>query len=788
MIDPSRTASTFLRILTHPTFILAVSIWLPLFIQFLPLSKQIDNSITDLLFRFWHRVSPADAAPELFFVPIDDDSVDPSHTFVDSSKNVLSNASLWNRDGWQTRRHWNLFLQALGDVYKPKVVAFDILIRQNTPSLPTQPPEEQTLHQIEAAGNREFQSHLINFEDIRKQGELAPQILFAYEFPDDPHVEGRLLADEQVQQAKWIKKLQPFLLPPGCVAAGATLPIYHSLHLPMKDILAAPGYNIAPINVNSDPDSVYRHIPVIYAFQVPGGPVQYTPSFALSAFLLFHDLSIRDLNAPDSGKLPSLFVVPGQYLALKTADGSWTIPIDQQLRATILPRFVFPKEIAKCSFVTLLDHATDPLYRDVLRDKLVVVGEGYTGGPDHGNLPLQPEVPRTLVHLQLLNNLFNNSFLAELNYLQCVLVCLVIALLTALLHYLISSNSGLYIHALFLPAYIGASVAFLVFGHIAFPWMAPTLLILFTLILHTYSYYTRAGEEREVLRRLFSTVTSPRVLQLLEQNPAGYYRSRKQPASIVFTDVEGFTSVSEKLDPDFLAGLINRYLTPMSDIIIQYDGYVDKYNGDGIMAIWGAPLEDPRHAIQACRACWYMHEAAQALKEKLPDGADYKFTVRMGINSGVVSAGNMGSAQKQQYTVMGDDVNLAARLEPTNKDYKTSIIMGPNTYPLAESAVHARKLDKIVVKGKRIAVLIYELIGLKEIAPDFPAWAVHYERGLDLLWARAWDEAETAFRTASSLRYGGDPASELQITRLSGYRVDPPPPEWQGEYVRLAKD
>jgi adenylate cyclase len=326
----------------------------------------------------------------------------------------------------------------------------------------------------------------------------------------------------------------------------------------------------------------------------------------------------------------------------------------------------------------------------------------------------------------------------------------------------------------------------LISRNVELPLIAPSFVTLFCFGLNSYDIYQLTREGREAMRRLFSSVTSPRVLRLLEENPAAFYVHRKTAATMLFSDVEGFTSLSEKLDPDYLASLINRYLSPMTEIIIRHDGYLDKYSGDGIMAIWGAPLPDDGHAYKACVAAWEQVQAAQALAETLPDGRAYRYRVRIGINTGMVSAGNMGSAQKMQYTVMGDEVNLAARLEPANKDYGTQIILGPQTYAGAKEHIHARTLDKIIVKGRSEAVLIYELLGLSE-APAPGAWLAAYEQGLECLWHRQWDEADLMFEKAIRLR-GGDSPSELQRARIQQYRVHPPASNWQGEFTRAAKD
>jgi adenylate cyclase len=256
---------------------------------------------------------------------------------------------------------------------------------------------------------------------------------------------------------------------------------------------------------------------------------------------------------------------------------------------------------------------------------------------------------------------------------------------------------------------------------------------------------------------------------------------------MMFSDVAGFTSVSEMLDPHFLANLMNRYLSPMTEIIVKQDGYVTLYMGDGIMAVWGVLSPDQDQEYHACVAAVRKVEMATQISEVLPDGRLWTFSIRIGLNTGVVSAGNLGSVQKSQYTVMGDDVNLTARLEPTNKDYGTKIIMGPQTFNAVRERVWARPLDKLVVKGKSEGVLIYELIGLREDDPIGPGeWPLLYEKALHHFWAQEWDAAEALFEQVQTMKIGGDKASDMQLKKVRYYRLNPL--EFTEATIRKEKD
>ncbi|NJK91051.1 MAG: adenylate/guanylate cyclase domain-containing protein [Blastochloris sp.] len=273
-------------------------------------------------------------------------------------------------------------------------------------------------------------------------------------------------------------------------------------------------------------------------------------------------------------------------------------------------------------------------------------------------------------------------------------------------------------------------------------------------------------------------------MDLVLESPEGLSLSgRKAEATMFFSDLAGFTSISEKLGAEELAQLLNRYLTPMTDIILEEDGYLDKYSGDGIMAVWGVPYPDPDHALKACRAALRQQDRLRELAAEIKAELGIEISVRMGINSGQVSAGNMGSERKMQYTVMGDPVNLAARLEPANKDYGTCIILAEETKKrLPETGPPTRLLDKMVVKGKTEPVLIYELLP----GPIAPLWVPDYEAGLRKLWSRDWDGASELFqRVLSQVQ---DVAAQGMLERIALYRREAPPPDWDGAHVRKFKD
>jgi len=255
-----------------------------------------------------------------------------------------------------------------------------------------------------------------------------------------------------------------------------------------------------------------------------------------------------------------------------------------------------------------------------------------------------------------------------------------------------------------------------------------------------------------------------------------------------FADVAGFTTISENLEPSKLSELLNKYLSPMTEIIMKRDGYVDKYEGDLIMAEWGVPYPMKEHAVQACYSALEQQEKLKEIRPLLREEFGYEINVRMGINSGVVTAGNMGSKNRFQYTVMGDAVNLAARLEPANKDYGTSIIIGETTKSHLNDDFVVRLLDMIVVKGKTKPINIYELVALRSNVSDGRMRVLKlYEEALRLHWARRWEDALKKLEEALAVDNSDCPCLTLK-ERILYYTQNPPSTGWMGEYVRENKD
>jgi adenylate cyclase len=263
----------------------------------------------------------------------------------------------------------------------------------------------------------------------------------------------------------------------------------------------------------------------------------------------------------------------------------------------------------------------------------------------------------------------------------------------------------------------------------------------------------------------------------------------KKEITVFFSDIKGFSSIAEKLgSPERLIALINEYLGAMSDVVLDHGGYISKYEGDAIMAFWGAPTDDPRHALNCIRCVWAMKQRLNLLnadltKRNLPD----LFT-RFGINTGFVTVGNVGSEKKKSYTAMGDPVVLGSRLEGANKEYGTAIILSEFTYEKVRNSCPVRELDVVRVVGKEQPVRIYEFLGLSDADVEAAKRkAVElFLQGLERYRTRRWDEAEALFRQAVAADPSDSP-SKTYIERCRSFKETPPPPQWDGVYAMKTK-
>ena len=280
---------------------------------------------------------------------------------------------------------------------------------------------------------------------------------------------------------------------------------------------------------------------------------------------------------------------------------------------------------------------------------------------------------------------------------------------------------------------------------------------------------------------------SPEVVQQVIANPSLLkLGGERREITAYFSDVAGFTTISEKLTPEEVVSLLNKYLTAMTDIILENGGTVDKYEGDAIVAFFGAPIPYADHAIRCCNAAVDMQNALNSLRQKWMDEGYPAINVRMGINTGPAIIGNMGSQQRMDYTMMGDTVNSASRFEGANKAYGTYTMISDSTYGYVKERFVTRKLDLLRVVGKTLPVTVYELVGrVGEVKDEKLEVIKKYHEALGLYNSRQWEKAGNLVKEL--VRAYGDVPSQTYYERCVKFRKSPPPEDWDGVWVLKSK-
>ncbi len=431
------------------------------------------------------------------------------------------------------------------------------------------------------------------------------------------------------------------------------------------------------------------------------------------------------------------------------------------------------------SFSDVYNGLIDPSY---FSDKIVLIGATAANLHDDANVPISNMVmPGIEINANLVQSILTRDFIFYQDDFSAIGLIFLFAFLTGILLYFFRIHVATILVVVVFLGYIFFSVYMFDKGiimNIIFPLLSISLVYIGSVV----TLYLTEERSRKWITDIFGKYVSPVVIDNLIKNPDMInLGGEKRNITIFFSDIRGFTSISEKLEPESLVHLINEYLTEMTSIIIKDDGLVDKYMGDAIMAFWGAPLDQPDHPKMACSSSLEMLDKLEELKEKWKKEGLPSFDIRIGINSGEAIVGNMGSSSRFDYTAMGDNVNLASRMEGLNKIYGTNIIITENTYQKVKDKFESRRLDSVRVKGKKKPIFIFELISEKnKISKNQNDFIKFYENGLKLYFERKWEKAIKSFEDA--IKIIDDKASKIFIARCKDFIKNPPSKDWDGVY------
>lgn len=436
-----------------------------------------------------------------------------------------------------------------------------------------------------------------------------------------------------------------------------------------------------------------------------------------------------------------------------------------------------PGDYEYISFSDVHNNKIDPSY---FKDKMVLIGATAADLHDDAIVPISDQaMPGVEINANLVQSIITRDFIYYQDDISAIGLIFIFAFLAGVLLYRFRIHIATIILAIISIAYIFLSIYAFDSGtilNVLYPLVSVLLVYLALVVI----YYLTEEKGRKWITSVFGKYVSPVVIDTLIKNPDEInLGGEKRNITILFSDIRGFTPISEKLAPEELVHLLNEYLTEMTTIIIKDQGLVDKYMGDAIMAFWGAPLEQPNHAEMACSSSLEMIEKLRELQKKWKSEGIPSFDIGIGLNSGDAIVGNMGSSKRFDYTAIGDNVNLASRLEGLNKIYGTSILITEKTHNIIKDKFETRKLDVVKVKGKKKPSYIYELVSKKAaLSSKQKDFIKLYETGLDLYFKKKWKEAIESFKSA--LKQKDDKAAHLFINRCQEFLKNPPDKDWDG--------
>ncbi len=445
----------------------------------------------------------------------------------------------------------------------------------------------------------------------------------------------------------------------------------------------------------------------------------------------------------------------------------------------------------------------------LLKNKIVLIGSVMPEEHDFHNVPLYKEeggkknyaMNGVEIHATAIQNVIDKNFITTADPLIeniCIilisLICFygMLALKQIHIRYMWLLEIGaLLLTIIFVGAVFEVSIIVFSNNNVLMNVVNPSLAIVFAYFGTAVYQYLTERQQKAVIKNMFGHYINPAVVNELVSNPEkAKLGGDRRELTVFFTDIAGFTTISEQYHakPEGLVGLLNEYLDEMTRIVLKYEGTLDKYEGDAIMAFWGAPLPQKDHALRTCLAALEMQKRLEVLRPKWIKEGKPPLSVRMGINTGIVIVGNMGGRDRFDYTVIGDSVNLASRLEGANKQYKSNIMISDFTYMHVKSKIIVRELDLIQVKGKTEPVKVYELLGTAdmEMTENQKQALEMYHEGLKLYRARKWEEAIAYMQQAYSLDETCFVA-QMYTERANLYQITPPPAEWNGVFIMTTK-
>ncbi|MBC7514550.1 MAG: adenylate/guanylate cyclase domain-containing protein [Herminiimonas sp.] len=677
-------------------------------------------------------------------------TIDPRIAIIDIDEKSLAEIGRWP---WRRDRMARLTTRAFDD-YGARIMGFDLVMAEADDSSGL-----GTLDKLGANELRDDAGYRAALAGLRAT--LDYDSLFAAALKGRPAILGYYLANEGSTSGAL-----PAPALPAAALGGHDIAITnwrnHGGNLQQLQDAAADAGSFNPI---IDPDGSVRRVPLL-AFHAG----QYYAAFSLAMVRAYLGAaSVQPVFA--EGDLDALRLqAPGSAALL--------VPVDENVAAWV------PYRGGERSFpyYSAADLIAGRLPPDALRGKIVIVGTTAPGLRDLRTTPVGEIYPGMEVHANLISGMLEHRIKERPGYGMAIEFCavLLIGLVMVFLFPWQAPFAASAATLLLACALVGGNLALWQYLNWIVPLATGLMVIALVYVWNmAYGYFIESRDKRRITQR-FGQYVPPELVDKMVLDPGRYSMdSRKAELTVLFSDVRGFTTISEGLEPDALAKYMNQYLTRMTLVIRRHGGTLDKYIGDAIVAFWGAPVDDAQHAAHAVAAALDMQAELQLLNGELLAQGWPAMKIGIGINTGSMTVGDMGSSIRLAYTVMGDAVNLGARLESKTKEYGVDIMVGETTRA-ATPAIAYRELDCVQVKGKEMVVTVYEPLGAQStLTPAVVASLAVWETTLSYYRRQEWAEAQAGLQQLTS-----DAANTqllaLYAQRIAAFQHTPPPPGWRG--------
>ena len=690
--------------------------------------------------------------------------IDPRIVIIDVDERTLATEGRWPL----ARDRWVALLENGFDKYKLKVMGFDVLS--------TEPDTSSGLTKLDELAKGPFK----NSEDFQgKLRELRPQLdydqLFANAIKKYPVV---LAFAGSNDRSKALESLKLGVLPQPTFNqttfgnrpfVSLTIDGY-SGNLPQFQANAAATGHILPA---IDVDGILRRVPIF--IQYDGG---YYDSLSIATFRTFLDnapMKIVQRESEGDGVNRFKHVVIGN-----------TAPVRMDAMGTALIPYLGRSPMFR--YISATDIMRGKLNPGELAGKIAIVGSSAQGLFDLRATPVGEVYPGVETHANMIIGYMDNTIKTKPLFEMTVNVIIVMLIGIPLALALVKLNplwSTLTVIGTAL-AYIGINLYY--WGqNLVLPLAIPLLVILSLYLLNmAYGFFIEA-RSKKAITGIFGTYVPKELVDEMAKDPDAYTtKGETREMTVLFSDVRSFTSISEGLSATELTALMNAYLTEMTKTIQAERGTIDKYIGDAIMAFWGAPVKDPQHAEHALKSAIAMQQQLQDIAPDFIKRGWPKLEIGVGLNCGPMNVGDMGSAFRRAYTVMGDAVNLASRLESLTKEYGVGILVSENIVAAVPGMVY-RELDRVRVKGKLEPITIYEPVGEQGKVIETTVNEIdRFHRALDRYRQQRWDEAEQTIASLS-MADTGRKVYHMYLERIAALRVNPPGKNWDGVFTFTTK-